>query len=150
MGESSRERPIDILLVEDNPGDVRLTREALKKEGRIRNELHVVTTGQDALDYLRKRRESGEQPRPDIVLLDVGLPDMDGLDVLAKVKESEDLGSIPVIILTASEAEEDIVRGYELKANAYMTKPPDSDEFIQKIRSLADYGIQIIELPGDN
>lgn len=110
MSEPSRERPIDILLVEDSPGGVRLTQEAFDN-GRIRNDLHVVNTGRDALDYLRSRGEYDGRPRPDIVLLDLKLPDMDGMDVLAEVKESEELGSIPVIILTSSEAKEDVVRG---------------------------------------
>ncbi|QLD89174.1 response regulator [Natronomonas salina] len=148
MAEPTQGRPIDILLVEPNPGDVRLTKEAFK-DGRIRNDLHVVNNGQDALDYLEGQGEYEGRPRPDIVLLEINLPDMDGMDILTAIKESEKLETIPVIILSSSEAGEEIVRGYQLQANAYMTKPPDPDEFIQKIRTLANYWIQVVELPAD-
>ena len=146
MSQTPRERPIDILLVEDNPGDVRLTQEAFR-DARVRNELHVVTRGTDALDYLSQRGEYEDVRLPDIVLLDLNLPDMSGIDVLKEIKNSPELKIIPVLALTSSRAEEDIVKGYEEHANAYLTKPIDPDEFITLARSIGEFWIQMVELP---
>ena len=146
MSQTHRERPIDILLVEDNPGDVRLTQEAFR-EARVRNDLHVVTRGSDALDYLAQRGEYEDVRLPDIVLLDLNLPDMSGIDVLKEIKNSPELKIIPVLALTSSRAEEDIVKGYEEHANAYLTKPIDPDEFITLARSIGEFWIQMVELP---
>ena len=146
MSKDSSERPIDILLIEDNPGDIRLTRIAFE-EARVRNDLHVVQNGGDALDYLRQRGEYSEVPRPDIVLLDLNLPGMSGFDILETVKKDVDLKAIPVIVLTSSDAEEDIVKSYEEHANAFLKKPVDADEFIDLARSLGEFWIQMVELP---
>lgn len=146
MGQDSRGRMIDILLVEDNPGDVRLTEEAFE-EARLRNELHAVTRGRDALDYVHQRGEYADASRPDIVLLDLNLPGMSGWDVLEEIKASPGLKTIPTIVLTSSEAEEDIVKGYDEHANAYLTKPVDVDEFIDLGRTIAHFWIQLVELP---
>lgn len=136
----------DILLVEDNPGDVRLTREAFK-EGAIDNDLHVVTDGADALDFLYRRGDYEEAPRPHLVLLDLNLPEVDGLEVLEEIKSDPDLKHLPVVILTSSAAEEDIVRGYELQSNAYLTKPIDPDEFIELVRTFEEFWFKLVKLP---
>ena len=141
--------PADILLVEDNPGDVRLTREAFK-QGRINSELHVVTDGQAALDFLYRRGEYEGAPRPDLVLLDLNLPGVDGLEVLEEMKADPDLRRIPVIILTSSEAEEDIVRSYEEAANAYLTKPVTPDEFTDLVRTFEAFWFELVRLPPAN
>jgi CheY-like chemotaxis protein len=141
--------PIDILLVEDNPGDVRLTEEAFK-EGRINNTLHVVTDGQEAMDYLKRRGEYADAKRPHLVLLDLNLPKMDGLDVLEEIRADGDLTRLPVIILTSSEAEEDVVRSYELNTNAYLTKPVGPDEFLELVRSFEQFWFTMVRLPPKN
>jgi len=138
--------PADILLVEDNPGDVRLTREAFK-EGGISNTLHVVTDGVEALDFLHQRGEYADAPRPDIVLLDLNLPRKNGDEVLAEVEGDIDLKCIPVIILTSSEAEEDVVKSYELQANAYLTKPVDPVQFIETVQSFKAFWLSVVRLP---
>lgn len=138
--------PVDILLVEDNPGDVRLTREAFK-QGSIKNELHVVNDGEKALDFLYRREKFEEVPRPDLLLLDLNLPKVNGLEVLERTKSNDTLKRIPVIVLTSSEAEEDIVRSYELHGNAYLTKPIDPNEFIDLIQSFEDLWINLVRLP---
>ena len=137
----------DILLVEDNPGDIRLTREAFQ-ESQITNELHVVTDGVEALDFLHKDGEYTDAPRPDIILLDLNLPRKNGNEFLKELHEdSPDLAWIPVIILTSSKTEEDIVQSYELQANAYMTKPVDPMEFIQTIQSFKSFWLEGVRLP---
>jgi CheY-like chemotaxis protein len=138
--------PISILLVEDNPADVRLTREALK-EGKVRNELNVVPDGVEALSYLRQEGKYRDARRPDLVLLDLNLPRMDGREVLREVKSDERLKTIPIVVLTTSAAEQDVARSYGLHANSYVTKPVDLDEFIAVIRSIEDFWLTIVTLP---
>ena len=138
---------IQILLVEDNPGDVRLTVEALRG-ARVANELHVVGDGQAAIDYLRRRGSYSDAPRPDIVLLDLNLPRLDGREVLADIKSDPDLSMIPILVLTTSSAEEDIARSYELHANCFVSKPVDFTQFIDAVRSLEGFWLKIVKLPG--
>ncbi|MCD2199583.1 response regulator [Halobacterium sp. KA-4] len=140
--------PVDILLVEDNPGDVRLTREAFA-EARINNDLHDVNDGEAALDFLYQRGDHADAPRPDLMLLDLNLPKVDGLDVLEEVKSHDDLRTIPVVVLTSSEAEEDVVQSYEQHTNAYLTKPIDPNEFVDVIRSFERFWLTLVELPPD-
>jgi CheY-like chemotaxis protein len=140
--------PASILLVEDNPGDVRLTEEAFS-EGNIRNTLHVATDGVEALDFLYQRGEHADAPRPDVILLDLNLPRKNGDEILAEIDDDPDLTSIPVIVLTSSEAEEDVAKSYELQANAYLTKPVDPDEFIETIRSFQTFWLEVVRLPPD-
>ncbi|QCJ47862.1 response regulator [Haloprofundus sp. MHR1] len=139
-------RPAEILLVEDNPGDVRLTEEAFK-QGQIENTLHVVTDGVEALDFLFKRGEHADAPCPDIVLLDLNLPRKDGDEVLEEIRSDDDLAKIPVIVLTSSDAESDVVKSYELHANAYLTKPVDPAEFVETIQSFNSFWLSIVRLP---
>ena len=136
----------DVLLVEDNPGDVRLTEEAFK-EGKINNTLHVTTDGIEAVDFLHQRDEFADAPCPDIVLLDLNLPRKNGDEVLAEIRDDSDLAHLPVIILTSSEAQEDIVKSYEQQANAYLTKPVDPAEFIEVVRSLQHFWLSVVRLP---
>ncbi|MFC6904478.1 response regulator [Halalkalicoccus tibetensis] len=140
--------PADILLVEDNYGDVKLTKEAFK-EGRIANTLHVVGDGVEALDFLFQRNEYADAPRPDFVLLDLDLPRKTGDEVLEELRADPDRKEIPVIVLTGSKAQEDVVRSYELAANAYLTKPVDPGEFIDTILSTEQYWLSIVRLPTD-
>src|SRR4051812_30960500 len=137
---------IHILLVEDNPGDVRLTREALRG-AKVANDLQVVGDGEEAINYLRRRGGSSDAPRPDIVLLDLNLPRLDGREVLSDIKSDPDLAKIPIIILTSSSAERDIHSAYELHANCYISKPVDFTEFIEAVRSLEGFWLQIVRLP---
>ncbi|WP_246998734.1 response regulator [Halosolutus gelatinilyticus] len=148
MSESGtfQAEPAQILLVEDNPGDVRLTEEAFK-QGRIENDLYTVSDGTEALEYLNQRGEYADAPRPDLVLLDLNLPRTDGEEVLAELKDDPELRSIPVIVLTSSRAEEDVVRSYELHANAYLTKPVDPDEFIETVRAFEKFWFSVVRLP---
>ena len=139
--------PADILLVEDNPGDVRLTEEALDA-GRFRNMLHVVSDGVGALDFLHRRGEYADAPRPDVVLLDMNLPRMDGDEVLAEIHDDEDLRSLPVVVLTSLQADEDVRRSYELQANAYLSKPVDPDEFVDVMESFQEFWLSMVRLPG--
>lgn len=139
-------RPIEILLVEDNPGDARLTKEALK-EGKVNNNLHIVRDGVEAMEFLRRANGYAKAPRPDLVLLDLNLPRKDGREVLAEMKEDPKLQLIPVIVLTTSEAEQDVVRTYELRANCYIPKPVDFDKFIQIVRTIEDFWLTIVRLP---
>ncbi|WP_408959384.1 response regulator [Natrinema sp. 74] len=144
--DTSRAEPAQILLVEDNPGDVRLTKEAFK-QGRIENDLHVVSDGTEALDFLTQRDDYADAPRPDLILLDLNLPGKDGEDVLEELKDDPALRSIPVIVLTSSRAEEDVVKSYELHANAYLTKPVDPDEFIETVRAFEKFWFSVVRLP---
>lgn len=139
-------KPIEILLVEDNPGDVRLTREALK-EGRVLNNLHVAADGVLALEYLRPVGQFAHVAMPDIIFLDLNLPRMDGRELLAEIKSDPRLRRIPVVILTTSRAEEDILKTYDLHANCYITKPVDLDQFITVIKSIEDFWFTIVKLP---
>jgi two-component system, chemotaxis family, response regulator Rcp1 len=139
-------RPVEILLVEDNPGDERLTREALK-EGKVYNNLHWVKDGVEAMAFLRREGKYGAVPRPDIVLLDLNLPKKDGREVLKEIKDDESLRRIPVVVLTTSKAEEDIIRTYNLHANAYVTKPVDLAQFLKVIRSIEQFWLAVVTLP---
>ena len=145
---SSVDRPVDILLVEDSPSDVAMTVAALR-EGRIINDLHVVTDGDQALAYLRKQPPYTDVRRPNLVLLDLNLPKLDGRDVLAQIKTDEDLKIIPVVILTTSPAETDILRSYQLHANSYVTKPVGVDDFFAAIRSIEDFWLSVVRLPDE-
>lgn len=146
MGIHGTDRPIEILLVEDNAGDARLTQEALK-EGKVRNNLYVARDGVEALAFLRKGDGYAGVPRPDLVLLDLNLPRKDGREVLAEMKQDPSLRTIPVVVLTTSEAEQDILRTYQLNANCYITKPVDLDKFITIVRSIEDFWLTIVQLP---
>lgn len=139
-------RPVEILLVEDNPGDVRLTEEALR-EAKVRNNLNIVGDGEAALDFLKRRNSWADAARPDIILLDLNLPKKDGRQVLAEIKADPDLRRIPVVVLTTSKAEEDILRSYDLHANCYVTKPLDFDQFINVVRSIEEFWLQVVRLP---
>ena len=137
---------IEVLLVEDDAGDVVMTREALE-EGKVLNRLHVVGDGVEALEFLRREGTYGDAPRPDLILLDLNLPRRDGRQVLAEVKGDPDLRRIPVVVLTTSEAEEDILRSYDLHANAYVTKPVDFNRFVQVIQQIDEFFISVVRLP---
>jgi chemotaxis family two-component system response regulator Rcp1 len=140
--------PIKILLVEDNPGDVRLTREALR-DGKIYNNLYVARDGVEAMAFLRKTGQYADAPRPDLILLDLNLPRKDGHEVLAEVKTDETLRRIPVVILTTSQAEEDIIKTYDLHVNCYITKPVDLDQFVKIVKSIEDFWLTIVKLPAE-
>lgn len=137
---------IEILLVEDNPGDVRLTEEALK-EGKVVNRVNVVQDGVEALAYLRKEGEYASAETPDLILLDLNLPKKDGREVLAEVKEDPDLRMIPVVVLTTSRDEQDILKSYDLHANCYITKPVDFEQFIGVVRAIEDFWLSVVKLP---
>lgn len=137
---------IDILLVEDNPGDVRLTKEALK-DAKMLNDVHVVQDGVEAMAFLHREGAYAKVPMPDLILLDLNLPRKDGREVLAEVKEDPKLKRIPVVILTTSKADEDIIRTYNLHANAYITKPVDLNRFIEIIHTLEEFWFSIVKLP---
>jgi CheY-like chemotaxis protein len=138
---------VDVLLVEDDDGDVLMTREAFEHH-KIRNKLHVVQDGEEALQFLRREGEYADAPRPGLILLDLNLPRRDGREVLAELKADPELRVIPVVVLTTSEAEEDIVRSYSLHANAYVSKPVDFDRFIDVIRQIDDFFVTVVKLPG--
>ena len=146
MNASTSSEPIQILLVEDSPGDVRLTREVLR-DARIANELHIVGDGEEAMRFLRRQGAFDGVPRPDLILLDLNLPRKDGREVLAELKEDPDLHLIPVIVLTTSAAEQDVLRSYDLNAACYITKPIDLDEFIAVVRSIEAFWLSIVRLP---
>ncbi len=137
---------IEVLLVEDDPGDVVMTREALA-EGKVLNRLHVVSDGVEAIEFLRQTGSFEHAVRPDLILLDLNLPRRDGRQVLAEIKEDPDLRRIPVVVLTTSEAEEDVLRSYDLHANAYVTKPVDFDRFVSVIHQIDDFFISVVRLP---
>ena len=147
MNIDSLGRPADFLLVEDNPGDVRLTQEALKSH-KVQNNLHVVTDGEEAMAFLRRQGKYKDAPRPDIILLDLNLPKKDGREVLAEIKSDSSLKTIPVVIITSSEAEQDVIKSYNLNANCYVTKPVDLDQFIKVVQSINDFWLTIVKLPG--
>lgn len=139
-------RPIEILLVDDNPGDIRLTQEALK-ESKVFNNLHIVEDGMEALEFLRKKGRFKNEITPDIILLDLNLPKRNGREVLTEIKNDDLLKKIPVVILTISRAEEDILKSYELHANCYITKPVDMNQFIKIVRSIENFWFSIVKLP---
>ncbi len=138
--------PIEVLLVEDDPGDVLMTREAFE-EHKVRNRLTVVSDGAEALAYLRRQQPFEDAVRPDLVLLDLNLPKRDGREVLAEIKGDESLRQIPVVVLTTSQAEEDVLRSYQLHANAYVTKPVDFEQFISVVRRIDDFFVSVVKLP---
>jgi len=139
--------PIKILLVEDSPGDIRLTKEALK-ESKVANELITMTNGQEAVDYLYRRGRYADATVPDIILLDLNLPRKDGREVLKEIKSDKNLKKIPVVVLTISKDEQDILKAYDLHANCYITKPIDLEKFIELVRSIEDFWLTIVKLPG--
>lgn len=143
MGEAP---PVEILLVEDNPGDYRLTQEALR-EGKVYNNLHWAKDGVEALEFLKRHGKYADAPRPDIILLDLNLPKKDGREVLSEIKGDPVLRPIPVVILTTSKAEEDILRSYDLHANCYVTKPVDLDKFIVVVQSIDRFWLTVVTLP---
>jgi CheY-like chemotaxis protein len=134
------------LLVEDNPGDVRLTQEALR-EGKVRNHLHVAADGVEAMAYLRREGRHAQARQPDLILLDLNLPKKSGREVLAEIKEDPKLRRIPVVILTVSKAEEDVLKSYNLHANCYITKPVDLDQFLGVVKSIEDFWLTVVMLP---
>lgn len=139
-------RPVEILLVEDNPGDMRLTQEALK-EGKVYSNLHWAKDGVEALDFLRRQGRFADAPRPDLLLLDLNLPKKDGREVLSIIKSDDDLKHIPVVILTTSKADEDVIKSYELHANCYVTKPVDLEKFIFVVQSIDRFWLTVVTLP---
>lgn len=146
MKEVLTVRPIQILMVEDNPGDVRLTKEALK-DAKVSNTLYVVEDGVAALDFLYRRGDYSDAPRPDLILLDLNLPKKNGREVLGEIKQDEQLKMIPVVILTTSQAEEDVVRAYRLHANCYIVKPVDFVQFTKIVWTIEDFWLSIVTLP---
>jgi CheY-like chemotaxis protein len=138
--------PVEILLVEDNPGDYRLTKEALH-EGKVYNNLHWAKDGVEAIEFLKRRGPFASVPRPDIILLDLNLPKKDGREVLSEIKQDSELRAIPVVILTTSQAEEDILRSYDLHANCYVTKPVDLEKFIVVVQSIDRFWLNVVTLP---
>jgi CheY-like chemotaxis protein len=146
MSDGHIGRPAEVLLVEDNPGDVRLTKEALL-EGKVINRLSVTPDGEEALRFLRRSAGYEKAPRPDLVLLDLNLPKKDGREVLAEIKGDERLRRIPVIVLTTSKADEDVVKSYQLHANCYITKPVDFGQFISVVKSIEDFWLCVVKLP---
>ncbi len=146
MEERDNGRLIEILLVEDNPADVRLTKEALK-DGKILNRLSVVGNGVEAMAFLHRQGKYKDAPRPDLILLDLNLPKKDGREVLGEIKTDERLKSIPVVVLTVSKVDEDILKTYKLYANCYITKPVDLDQFINVTKSIEDFWLSIVKLP---
>ncbi|MBB2990277.1 CheY-like chemotaxis protein [Mycolicibacterium iranicum] len=139
-------RSIDVLLVEDDAGDELITREAFE-QNKIANNLHVARDGQEGLDFLYRRGEYAQAPRPDLVLLDLNLPKYDGRQLLEQIKSDPQLCDIPVVVLTTSSAEEDILRSYKLHANAYVTKPVDLDQFMSAVRQIDEFFVQVVRLP---
>jgi chemotaxis family two-component system response regulator Rcp1 len=146
MSERTKGAPVEILLVEDNPADVRLTQEALK-EGKVFNNLHWSKDGVEALEFLRRQGKHAGVPRPDIILLDLNLPKKDGREVLEEIKRDETLKRIPVVVLTTSKAEEDVLRTYNLHANCYVTKPVDLEKFMVVVKSIDIFWLTVVTLP---
>ena len=146
MNNVSSSRSIEILLVEDSEGDVRLTREALH-DAKLANNLHVVTDGEAALAYLRRQAPYSEAPKPDLILLDLNLPKKDGREVLAEIKSDPVLRRIPVVVLTTSQAERDIITSYDLHANCFISKPVDLDQFVTVVSSIKEFWFTIVKLP---
>ena len=146
MNTEQSVRPIEILLVEDNPADVRLTMETIK-DYKVKNRLEVVGNGLDAMDFLRRKGKFADKTRPDLILLDLNLPGKDGREVLAEIKVDPDLSRIPVVVLTSSEAEQDIIKAYNLHVNCYITKPVGLTQFVKVVKSIEDFWLTIVKLP---
>ncbi len=146
--EDNGTRPVEILLVEDSPSDVELTIEALR-DGKVANNLSTVEDGQQAMDFLHRRPGYERAPRPDLILLDLNLPRKDGREVLTELKSDPDLKKIPVVVLTTSSSDRDILRAYELNANCYITKPVDFRQFLEVVRSIEHFWLTVVTLPGD-
>jgi len=146
MNSNASARPIEILLVEDNPADVRLTIEALK-ESRILNNMNVTIDGVEALQFLRREGEYSAAPRPDLILLDLNLPKKDGRQVLTEIKQDPSLRRIPVVVLTSSQAEQDVFTSYDLHANCFITKPVDLDQFMSVVGTIEDFWLSVVRLP---
>ena len=142
-------QPIEILLVEDNPADVRLTQEALR-EGKVKNSLNVARDGAEALAFLRREGPYSGAPRPDLILLDLNLPKKDGREVLAEIKADDELKMIPVVVLTTSSAELDILKSYSLHANCYITKPVDLEQFVTVVKAIDDFWLTVVRLPPES
>lgn len=138
--------PIEVLLVEDSPGDVRLTLEALR-DAKMRNRVHVAVDGVEAMAFLRRQGAHAGAPRPDLILLDLNLPKMSGREVLAEIKKDLDLRQIPVVVLTTSSADRDIIESYRLQASAYVTKPVDLGQFLKVVQSIEEFWLEIVKLP---
>ena len=141
-------KPVEILLVEDNEGDVGLVEEVFE-EAKIRNIIHVAEDGEEAMLFLNKETPFDDAPTPDIILLDLNLPQKDGREVLEEIKTDDNLKRIPVVVLTTSKAEEDIIKSYDLHANSYITKPVDFDQFIRVVRSIEDFWLEVVRLPSE-
>jgi CheY-like chemotaxis protein len=137
--------PLEILLIEDNPGDVRLIKEGLKK-ANVNGRLSVVEDGVEAMDFLNRRGRHSAAPRPDLILLDLNLPKKDGREVLADIKADEDLRKIPVVVLTSSKAEQDVTHSYDLHANCYVTKPVDLDQFLDVVKHISEFWLNVTRL----
>lgn len=148
MNKPKGGKPIEILLVEDNPADVRLTEEAFK-EGKVLNNLSVVANGVEALDFLRRKGKYADSPRPDLILLDLNMPKKNGREVLGEIKQDPDFKRIPIVVLTISKSEEDIMKSYNLHANCYISKPVGLDKFIDVVKSIEDFWLTIVKLPPD-
>jgi CheY-like chemotaxis protein len=146
MNVIDEETPIEVLLVEDDPGDVLMTREALVGSKLVHN-LHVMDNGELAVEFLRRQGQYRDAPRPDLILLDLNLPRLDGREVLARIKGDASLRQIPVVVLTTSDAEEDVLRSYDLHANAYVTKPVEFEAFIAVVRQIDDFFLSVVRLP---
>jgi chemotaxis family two-component system response regulator Rcp1 len=146
MHNAADGKPIEILLVEDNPGDVRLAVEALR-DAKVANRLHIVEDGVEAMSFLRREGRYADVSQPNLILLDLNLPRKDGREVLAEIKQDADLKRIPVVILTSSAAEQDVVQAYNLYANCYITKPMDLDQFLKVVRSIEDFWLIVVTLP---
>jgi len=146
---TQQKHSFDILLVEDNPGDVFLTQEAFR-EGQFEHRLSIVEDGEEASQFLRQQGRYGQAPRPDIILLDLNLPRKDGRELLAEIKDDPSLRHIPVIVLTTSDAYQDVWRAYKLHANCYLTKPIEVEEFLQKVRSVEEFWLTVVRLPSNN
>ena len=139
-------KPVEILLVEDSPIDIKLTEEALL-EGKVKNNLHVVMDGEAAMDFLYRRGKFANSPRPDLILLDLNLPKKDGREVLTEIKLDASLRRIPIVVLTTSRAEEDIVKTYDLHVNCYISKPVDMHQFLEIIKSISNFWLTVVALP---
>jgi CheY-like chemotaxis protein len=147
VSEALPSTPVEVLLVEDDPGDVLITQEALR-DHKVANRLSVVTNGEEAIDFLRKRGKHADAPTPDLVLLDLNLPRRDGRDVLRDIKGDPVLRRIPIVVLTTSDAEEDVLGSYALHANAFVRKPVDFEQFVAAVRAIDDFYLTVVRLPG--
>jgi two-component system, chemotaxis family, response regulator Rcp1 len=147
MHSDTQMRPIEILIIEDNPADIRLTREGLK-EAKVVNRLHAVMDGKEALDFLHRRGAHRDAPRPDVIFLDLNLPGIDGHAVLSQVKDDPALRTIPIVVLTSSDAESDVVRSYEEHANCFITKPIDFAGFLRVVQAVENFWFTVVRLPG--